>query len=65
MFGARPLRRVLQKFVESELSVKLLSGDYKSGDKVLVGLNDEKTGLTFKKDGTAPVKKAPSRTEKK
>jgi ATP-dependent Clp protease ATP-binding subunit ClpC len=65
MFGARPLKRVLQKYVESELSVKLLSGEYKTGDKVLVGLNEEKTNLTFKKDGTVPVKKVPSRTEKK
>lgn len=47
-FGARPLRRALQKYVESPLSVSLLSGDFKEGDHVLVDL-DEKQSLVFKK----------------
>ena len=47
-FGARPLKRTLQKFVESPLSVKLLSGDFKEGDQVLVDLNEEKEELEFK-----------------
>jgi ATP-dependent Clp protease ATP-binding subunit ClpC len=48
-FGARPLKRTLQKFVESPLSVKLLSGDFKEGDQVLVDLNEENEELEFKK----------------
>jgi ATP-dependent Clp protease ATP-binding subunit ClpC len=48
-FGARPLKRTLQKFVESPLSVKLLSGDFKEGDQVLVDLDTDKEGLEFKK----------------
>jgi len=48
-FGARPLKRTLQKFVESPLSVKLLSGDFKEGDQVLVDLDKDKEGLEFKK----------------
>jgi ATP-dependent Clp protease ATP-binding subunit ClpC len=48
-FGARPLKRTLQKFVESPLSVKLLSGDFKSGDKVQVDLNENEEELEFKK----------------
>jgi ATP-dependent Clp protease ATP-binding subunit ClpC len=35
-FGARPLKRALQKFVESPLSIKLLSGVFKQGDMVKV-----------------------------
>ena len=35
-FGARPLRRALQKHVESPLSVKILSGEFKSGNLVVV-----------------------------
>ncbi|MBP7693121.1 MAG: AAA family ATPase [Anaerolineales bacterium] len=35
-FGARPLRRALQKYVESPLSVKMLQGEVKSGDTVTV-----------------------------
>jgi ATP-dependent Clp protease ATP-binding subunit ClpC len=48
-FGARPLKRTLQKFVESPLSVKLLSGDFKESDKVIVDLNEEKQELEFRK----------------
>jgi ATP-dependent Clp protease ATP-binding subunit ClpA len=47
-FGARPLRRALQKFVESPLSISLLSGDFKEGDRVMVDL-DDKQNLVFKK----------------
>ena len=49
-FGARPLRRTLQKQVESPLSVKLLRGEFKSGDTVIVDYNEDE-GLAFiKKD---------------
>ena len=48
-FGARPLKRTLQKYVESPLSVQLLSGDFKENDSVLVDLNEEKKELEFKK----------------
>jgi len=48
-FGARPLKRTLQKFVESPLSIKLLSGEFKDHDKVMVNLNEEKQELEFKK----------------
>lgn len=41
-FGARPLRRALQKYVESPLSVSLLSGEYKDGDTVVVDIEEEK-----------------------
>ncbi len=39
-FGARPLRRALQKYVESPLSIKLLSGNFRSGDTILVEVED-------------------------
>ncbi|MCU0484780.1 MAG: AAA family ATPase [Anaerolineales bacterium] len=45
-FGARPLRRAIQKYVESPLSVRLLSGQFQENKHVLVDV-DEK-GLIFK-----------------
>ena len=39
-FGARPLKRALQRYVESPLSVKLLQGEFKKGDRVLVDAKD-------------------------
>ncbi|MCZ7545323.1 MAG: AAA family ATPase [Anaerolineae bacterium] len=44
--GARPLRRALQRYVESPLSVELLRGGFKSGDHVVVDASAEK-GITF------------------
>jgi len=44
-FGARPLRRALQRHVESPLSVQLLRGEFQSGDRVLVDVGEE--GLVF------------------
>jgi ATP-dependent Clp protease ATP-binding subunit ClpC len=40
-FGARPLRRALQKHIESPLSVKLLAGDFEQGDTVVVDVGGE------------------------
>ncbi|MGQ9833684.1 MAG: ATP-dependent Clp protease ATP-binding subunit [Candidatus Villigracilaceae bacterium] len=45
-FGARPLRRALQKHVESPLSVKLLAGEIGAGSIVKVDV-DESEALTF------------------
>jgi len=35
-FGARPLRRALQRFVENPLSVQLLKGAFRAGDLVVI-----------------------------
>jgi ATP-dependent Clp protease ATP-binding subunit ClpC len=51
-FGARPLRRALQKFVESPLSKQLLSGDFSSGDVVQVDVDDENGVLVFNHQGS-------------
>jgi ATP-dependent Clp protease ATP-binding subunit ClpC len=45
-FGARPLRRALQKHVESTLSVKILQGEFEDGDTVIVDF-DEDEGVVF------------------
>ena len=44
-FGARPLRRAVQRHVENPLSKKILAGECKTGDHVVVGANAD--GLTF------------------
>ncbi len=49
-FGARPLRRALQKSVESPLSISLLSGQFASGDKVIVDLDESGQHLAFRKE---------------
>ena len=44
-FGARPLRRVIERSVENPLSAKLLRGEFKEGDTIKVNIG--KDGLTF------------------
>jgi ATP-dependent Clp protease ATP-binding subunit ClpC len=47
-FGARPLKRALQKHVESPLSVSLLSGEFSKGDTVVVDVDEEGKQLVFR-----------------
>jgi ATP-dependent Clp protease ATP-binding subunit ClpC len=46
VYGARPLRRIIEKYVENPLSSKVLRGELKEGDTVKVDL--VKDSLTFK-----------------
>ncbi|MDB6130084.1 MAG: ClpB protein [Verrucomicrobiales bacterium] len=46
-FGARPLKRTIQEKLLDPLSVKLLEGEFKSGDQIYVKVNGEE--LTFSK----------------
>ncbi|GAB5490483.1 MAG: AAA family ATPase [Phototrophicaceae bacterium] len=48
-YGARPLRRTIQRYVENPLSIKLLKGDFKPGDVVMIDVNKEQGELTFEK----------------
>lgn len=41
MYGARPLRRAIQKFVEDRLSDELLKGTFKTGDKICIGADNK------------------------
>jgi len=46
-FGARPLRRTLQRFVESPLSKKLIRSEFKAGDRLQIDI--ENGELVFRK----------------
>ena len=54
VYGARPLRRAVQRFVENPLSKRILAGEVRPGDHVLVDGGEE--GLVFR-----PLEPAPSR----
>ncbi len=45
IYGARPLRRAIERYVENPLSTKLLRGEFSEGDTVMVDLGDD--GLNF------------------
>ncbi|GMR10952.1 MAG: AAA family ATPase [Anaerolineae bacterium] len=54
-FGARPLQRALQKYIESPLSIKILRREFQDGDTVIVDhIADE--GVVFHRpEGSTPV----------
>jgi ATP-dependent Clp protease ATP-binding subunit ClpA len=47
-YGARPLRRAIQKHIQDPLAVKILQGEFREGDIVLVDV-DVKSGLRLRK----------------
>jgi len=67
-FGARPLKRVLQREVINELSKQVLGGGFASGDTIYIHTNAK--GLTFSKepfdaDATAEKPKVDSKSNGK
>ena len=48
-YGARPLRRSIQRLVQDPLALRLLAGDFLSGDTVLVDRDGESGVMRFEK----------------
>ena len=61
-YGARPLRRALQKYVESPLSVSMLSGEFHANDHVLVDFDADLNKIVFRKGEPVQIEQ-PSETE--
>ena len=65
-FGARPLRRAIQRHLQDPLSMAILEGDYAEGDTILVTLKDPanpEAGLMFGKkprDAASPTPAPPA-----
>ncbi|MEZ4414609.1 MAG: ATP-dependent Clp protease ATP-binding subunit [Gemmatimonadota bacterium] len=47
-FGARPLRRAIQRYLEDPLSEKILLGEFSSGDEIEVGVDDSGEALSMR-----------------
>jgi ATP-dependent Clp protease ATP-binding subunit ClpC len=54
-FGARPLKRALQRYVESPLSMQLLKGEFNKGDHILIDEADGRLTFTRLEPATPPV----------
>ena len=48
-YGARPLRRLIQKKIEDGLAEEILMGAYKPKDKMQLVMDEDKKSITFKK----------------
>ena len=53
-YGARPLRRAIQRHLENRLSRGVLSGEFAEGDHVVADVNPEGDGLTLLVSVPAP-----------
>jgi ATP-dependent Clp protease ATP-binding subunit ClpB len=49
VYGARPLKRALQREVQNPLAVRILEGEFEDGDTVLVDVKDGGTVFSVKK----------------
>jgi ATP-dependent Clp protease ATP-binding subunit ClpC len=53
-YGARPLKRAIQKFIEDPLSEKILMGDFSRADEIEVDVSADGTQLEFRVPTSTP-----------
>ena len=46
VYGARPLRRAIEKYVENPLSTKILRGEFKQGDTIAINVQGDSLSFT-------------------
>ena len=64
-FGARPLRRALQKYVEDPVSEEILKGKFSDGSKIKVKFNKKTEQLKFTDANKNRKKEEPKKEEEK
>jgi ATP-dependent Clp protease ATP-binding subunit ClpC len=64
-FGARPLRRALQKYVEDPVSEEILKGKFSDGSKIKVKFNKKTEQLKFVDANKNRKKEEPKKEEEK
>ena len=47
VFGARPLKRIIQKYIEDPIADEILTGNFNDGAHIGVSLDKEKQNLRF------------------
>jgi ATP-dependent Clp protease ATP-binding subunit ClpA len=62
-FGARPLKRTIQRLVENQLARALIEGRFKPGQKVVVDADPVGSTLVFTADGESVVTDAGDRRD--
>lgn len=60
-FGARPLRRAIQKLIDNSLSEEILKGRFKEGEDIVIGIKDG--NIIFNKKKKSKAGKAKNKTE--
>ncbi len=61
LYGARPLRREIRRFIENPLAAKIIEGEFQEGDRILIDHPDDAESLTFSKEPATKPKEASRR----
>ncbi len=56
VYGARPLRRAIQRYVENPISTKILQGEFKEGDTIAISLKEDNLSFAALKTARAKAK---------
>ena len=46
VYGARPLKRTIQRLIQDPLAIKILEGEFKEGDRIQVDAHGDELGFT-------------------
>ena len=52
-FGARPLKRAIQKYIEDPMAEEIINGEIKEGDAILIDINEAKDGVKIQSKNVA------------
>lgn len=52
VYGARPLRRAVQNWIENPLAQRVIRGDYNPGDRIVVGVSDDEFEFSKREAGS-------------
>ena len=47
-YGARPIKRAIEHYLEDPLSEKILLSEFSAGDEIEVGVSDDQASLSFR-----------------
>lgn len=64
-YGARPLRRLIQRSIENPIAIYLIDGSLKGGDTVLVDYDPTKDQFIFRKTSSAPATTSEPKVDEK
>jgi ATP-dependent Clp protease ATP-binding subunit ClpA len=59
IYGARPLRRAIQRLIENPLSKRILAGEFRAGSAIRIDLKDDE--IVFEETGKPGAEPAPPR----
>ena len=63
-FGARPLKRAIQKYIEDPLAEEIIMTKFREGDEIKIDFDEKKIEITIKVVNKAKAKPKPKKTSK-